>query len=434
VGSYPYDALTNAAGIYYMDAALRSELDGNHHSHNVARAELKSGEDGKTHVLVVYANDMYDQIKQLAGAIGDGASSVGASVRVLAVSEANYKRDVFEWADAVVVGSGVFNGNAAPIILEFINSFDFEDNLSMKVGGSFATGGAAVGGLELAIESLNRGLRTFGILTAGGTNWKNVEGTGVVTNGSESLDSNSESLALARNHGSRLAQLAARLKPAPAPVPPKFGSPPSWGENWTAVVSANLTNVGYDAGLVIVNFSGSCASDPRQQKMRTVYGDFDTVLTRCDLKREFIIDPPSRGGTCRSRVIGEDVDARICEACSCPFCVRDTNGSFTHGEHFASKTVWETRERKLIAGEEVLLWSGVAASIGASNFNLKTSIAYSTSSLDGSLIPRFVNVSHPLWTQTAARIDNFSRSIDVDVFAIPKECFRADQRPFLISV
>ena len=60
--------------------------------------------------------------------------------------------------------------------------------------------------------------------------------------------------------------------------------------------------------------------------MRTTFGDFYTVLTRCDLGVEYTIAPPSRGAGCTSRSIGRDTDERICLACGCPFCVRDTNG------------------------------------------------------------------------------------------------------------
>ena len=87
-------------------------------------------------------------------------------------------------------------------------------------------------------------------------------------------------------------------------------SPPSFGSSWSATVSANVTQVGYDAGLVIVNFKQQCDVDPAQMKQQTVYGDFYTVLTRCDLQREYTIAPASRGGGCEERVIGTDTDGR----------------------------------------------------------------------------------------------------------------------------
>jgi NAD(P)H dehydrogenase (quinone) len=415
IGSYPFSSVTDDAGIYAMRAVLEPPPGmPPAHMWSVAR-----GEDA-ANILIVYAPDSNGLTKQLASALSDGAASASANVKLLMVQQANYERDVFQWADALVLGSGVYNGNAAPEILEFINSFDFENRLTSKVGSVFATAGSAAAGLQGTLEEMSRGMSMFGMVIVGGNSWQNARGTGIVTNGSQSVAE--EELALAKDQGARVAGLAKVLsanKPTPSPVP-SIGVPPSWGQTWRATVSANVTQVGYDAGLVIVNFTGDC-STPSTQKMLTVYGDFDTVLTRCDLGYEFIIDPPSRGGKCHPRVIGKDVDRRICEACSCPFCVRDTNGSFTHGEQFPSKTQWENVEDIEIQGVGVRVWRGRAIS-AREDYALQTSIAYS--SVDHST-PLFVNVSHPLWLQSAARIDNFTRRINNSDFAIPPSCINS---------
>ena len=297
-------------------------------------------------VLVVYAQDPYGQTQQLAESIGAGAA--GAQVKILPVESVNYKRDVAEWADALFLGSGVYNGNAKPELLAFINSFDFEDDLSGAratrrdasccccstkanlqssrlagmLGGSFATGGAAGAGLQPVIEQLNRALMGFRVMVVGGDSWQNGEGTAVVTNNSAPLDASA--LELGRAHGARMARQAAAMRRGAASPPPPpgpsgggggggKGMPPRWGDLWEAKISANLTQVGYDAGLVIVNFSTACGDEPAKQKMKTVYGDFYTVLTRCDLGYEFTIAPASRGGACTHRRIGLDVDGRICQ-------------------------------------------------------------------------------------------------------------------------
>lgn len=396
---------------------------------NIAASALH-GTSGPN-VLVVYAADQNGQTKQVAQAVVEGAESKGAFSRLLEVEAANYKRDVHEWADAVVVGSPVYNGNAMPAVFEFINSFDFSDDLSMKVGGSFSTGGAASAGISSVTEQIMRGLRTFGLVTVGGSNWRNAGGTGVVTNGTNLFSNSSQELELARDEGSRVTQLAFRLKdmppqPQPGPQPsPVAGNPPTWGERWTASIAANLSQVGYDAGLVIVNFSAICGSDPHKQQMLTVYGDFDTVLTRCDMGYEFIIDPPSRGGNCRSRIIGQSANPRICEACGCPFCVRDTNGTFTHGEQYPSRTSWRSKRNTHVEGIDVMVWDGVAVSTGGQEaFNIKTSIAYTGPDFT---IPVFVNVSHPLWVQTQAHIQNFSHNVVSSSFEIPSKCFRSSE-------
>ena len=280
-------------------------------------------------VLVVHTMDDANQNEQLAEAFAAGVRDAdGANVlRVVPVNQANYARDVVEWADAIAIGSSVDNGNVQPELLEFINSFDiFDTSCSGKVAASFATGGSAAAGLQPVLEQINRALLTFRFVLAGGDSWENSEGTGAVTNGTSPIAN--KWLALARSHGQRLAWVTKAVRsgaPKAAPPPPPghtSQSPPGWGDRWSARIAANLTQVGYDAGLVLVNFTTACDASPALQKSRTVYGDFYTVLTRCDLGFEFTLAPASRGSGCSARKVGVDVDARVCEACGCPFCVR----------------------------------------------------------------------------------------------------------------
>ena len=302
-----------------------------------------------------------------------------------------------------------------------------KDDLSNKIGASFSTGGGVTGGLQPVLEQINRGLQTFRFVIVGGSSWQNGEGTGVLTAPAGNWSMPESDLALALGQGSRVGKLAQSLKGAPCYDPVKCPqqntteSPPGWGETWQARVSANLTQVGYDAGLVIVNFTAECGQDPAQQKMRTVYGDFYTVLTRCDLGKEFTIAPASRGGGCSSRHIGKDVNARICKACGCPFCVRDTNGTFSHGEEREAATSWRPKEERVIEGRHTVVYSGRADSQSSmASFDIETTIAYDAETK----VPLFVNVSHPLWVQTAARIEGFSNSINQTDFNIPGGCFK----------
>jgi hypothetical protein len=379
-------------------------------------------------VLIVYAEDPNDQVVSLAKALEAGALSVAdTSVRLYPDIQANYKRDVSDWADAVLLGSMAMNGNAAPTLLTFINSFDFADNLAAKVGGSFATGGASSVGLQPVLEQLRRGMATFGMLVVGGASWENSEGTGVVTNGTAPVANDSATWALGFGQGARIARLAAKLKevapaPAPAPAPAGGGAPDAFGDTWSAGIATNMTQVGYDAGLVLVNFSGYCAEDPTQQKMRTTFGDFYTVLTRCDLGIEYTIAPPSRGSGCLARNIGRDTDPRICRACGCPFCVRDTNGTFSAGDgHTPTTTAWQVPRLETIDGKECIVFDGRAQGdkSGGKSFDLETSIAYDARD---STVPVFVNISHPLWISTRAAISNFRRTVPDGIFDVPDNC------------
>ena len=152
--------------------------------------------------------------------------------------------------------------------------------------------------------------------------------------------------------------------------------------------------------------------------MKTVYGDYYTVLTRCDLGKEYTIAPASRGGACVVKTIGKDVDERICSACGCPFCVRDTNGTYTTGDGVQKTvTAWEAPVHTNMDGRDVQVYKGRAQ--GYHSFDLETTVVFDSESG----LPLAVNVSHPLWITTAAKIEDFTRDVDeFSAFAIPSGC------------
>ena len=137
-----------------------------------------------------------------------------------------------------------------------------------QVGGAFATGAAGAAGVQPVLEQLTRGLSMFGMVSVGGASWQNSQGTGVVANGTAPVFNGSHAWMLGFGQGARTAMLAAKLKRAPAPPPvppapePTPAPPPAYGEKWSATLATNMTQVGYDAGLVLVNFSGHCGNDP----------------------------------------------------------------------------------------------------------------------------------------------------------------------------
>ena len=63
---------------------------------------------------------------QLAEAVASCArSKVGAArVRVLTPSEVDFKADILDWADAVVVGTPVYNANVHPVVQQWIDRCD----------------------------------------------------------------------------------------------------------------------------------------------------------------------------------------------------------------------------------------------------------------------------------------------------------------------
>ena len=103
--------------------------------------------------------------QNLAFAIADGArSDPRATVRCLSVSEADYKTDVLDWADVIVIGSPVHNANIAAPLKAWLDGWDYvHDDLSNKSGGVFATGGHLFGGIENTLNSLQSYFHIFGV-------------------------------------------------------------------------------------------------------------------------------------------------------------------------------------------------------------------------------------------------------------------------------
>ena len=67
------------------------------------------------------------------------------------------------------------------------------------------------------------------------------------------------------------------------------------------------------------------------------------------------------------------------------------------------------------------MWHGtVVARNGHDEYALSADLAFD---LDDT--PLLVNVSHPLWTQSAARVEYFTRHVPDETFAIPRSCFKA---------
>ena len=67
------------------------------------------------------------------------------------------------------------------------------------------------------------------------------------------------------------------------------------------------------------------------------------------------------------------------------------------------------------------MWRGLAESDqqrGGQAFALTTDVAF----LPDGQTPAFVNVSHPLWVQTAARVDAFTRMVDPHAWDVPDKC------------
>ena len=188
---------------------------------------------------------------------------------------------------------------------------------------------------------------------------------------------------------------------------------PLFGTEWSGTVASNMTQIGFDMGMVLVNFTGQCAT-PSTQRARTVYGDFYTLLLLCDQGIEYEIAPPSRGGGCKKRVVGKDLDPRVCQVCTCPFCIRDTNGSYPN-------TTWDGPVKHTeIGGVEVTVWSGHQSS--GEHDSHRVSVAFTGNKITGSPEPFGTNISDELWVTSRAMILNYQPTAPISDLRVPAIC------------
>lgn len=183
----------------------------------VLTASLLSGEDSSTRVLVVYHSDS-GHTASMAAAVAAGARSVeGVQVTVETVESAVVSQVV--GADAIIVGSPVYNANVAPDVQEFINRWPIDNApLRNKLGAAFVTGGGISAGEEAVQLSILRSMLIFGMVVVGGPEWTSPFGASAVTeeppfeasDGRPLIDE--MFLRKGRDLGHRVAELARRWK------------------------------------------------------------------------------------------------------------------------------------------------------------------------------------------------------------------------------
>ncbi len=155
--------------------------------------------------------------KALAKAVSEGAESVqGVSVKLLKIKEVQPK-DILT-ADALIVGSPVYNANIAPAVQRFINSWPFKKQpMKDKLGAAFVTGGGISAGEELAQMNILHSMLIYGMVVAGGPKWTSAFGASAITeeepfkktknNGKISLHFQEKGRAL----GKRIAELVLKM-------------------------------------------------------------------------------------------------------------------------------------------------------------------------------------------------------------------------------
>jgi len=168
-------------------------------------------------ILIVYYSAK-GHTRSMAEAAANGARSMqGVNVKLLTVAEARTS-DVIA-ADAIIVGSPVYNANVAPPVQEFINSWPFSGApLRDKIGAAFVSGGGISAGEELTQMNILHSMLIFGMIVAGGPDWKKPFGASAIVEeepfGRDQQQGGVQEYFLRKGEalGKRVAQLALKLK------------------------------------------------------------------------------------------------------------------------------------------------------------------------------------------------------------------------------
>jgi len=168
-------------------------------------------------VLIVYYS-AGGHTRTLAEAVARGAESAdSANVTLLPVEKATNARDLA--ADAIILGSPVYNANVSPAIQRFINQWPFRGApLRDKIGAAFVTAGGISAGEEFVQLSLLRSMLIFGMIVVGGPDWNQAFGASAITEEKPFVKFSKEGkispqfLAKGEALGRRVAKLACKWK------------------------------------------------------------------------------------------------------------------------------------------------------------------------------------------------------------------------------
>lgn len=168
---------------------------------------------GQPTVLITYYSQS-GHTKTMAQAVEEGAKSVsGVRVLLLSIDQVSTK-ELLE-ADAILVGSPVYNANVVPAVQEFINGWPFEGRpLKNKLGAAFVTGGGISIGEELVQLNLLHSMLIHGMLVLGGEEPEAAFGASGITGEPPFQTGKVEEqfLVKGRGLGKRVAEMAIALK------------------------------------------------------------------------------------------------------------------------------------------------------------------------------------------------------------------------------
>ena len=124
----------------------------------------------KNTVLIAY-HSASGHTAQMAKAIQSGIVASG-DFKVIVKAFNEVRSQELLAADAIVIGSPVYNANPSPEILSFIKTWPFEGQpLKNKLGAVFVTAGGFSSGEEMVQSSLLHAMLVYGMIVVGGDDW-----------------------------------------------------------------------------------------------------------------------------------------------------------------------------------------------------------------------------------------------------------------------
>ena len=131
-------------------------------------------------LITYYSKTAHTQ--SLAEEVAKGASSIPGVQVVLKKIDQTTTKDLLN-ADAIIVGSPVYNANIAPEVVQFMSTWPIEGNpLKDKIGAAFVTAGGISAGEELAQVNILQSMLVFGMVVVGGNDWTSAFGASAITN------------------------------------------------------------------------------------------------------------------------------------------------------------------------------------------------------------------------------------------------------------
>ena len=163
-------------------------------------------------LITYYSKTAHTQ--SLAEEVAKGASSIPGVQVVLKKIDQTTTKDLLD-ADAIIVGSPVYNANIAPEVVQFMSTWPFEGNpLKDKIGAAFVTAGGISAGEELAQVNILQSMLVFGMVVVGGNDWTSAFGASAITNEGVFKTAQLDKLFLQKGFslGKRVATIAKKMK------------------------------------------------------------------------------------------------------------------------------------------------------------------------------------------------------------------------------